>query len=117
MPGMWEDGRAAAVEAELAPYAWRGLTAAMLARRVVGAVDHHGVLAFVAGLPGADVGPPHPVDTAERNDPRVAALVQVLDSRRWRESSLDRLSADLVVALDGWLADHLSSSGSAPDDH
>jgi hypothetical protein len=113
---MVEGGCAAAVEAELAPYAWRGLTAAMLARRVVGAVDHHGVLCFVAGLPGADVGPPHAVDTAARNDPRVAALVQVLESRRWRESSLDRLCADLVVVLDAWLADRLSSSGSAQDE-
>jgi hypothetical protein len=114
--GMSQDGRTAAIAAELAPYPWRGLTGPMLARRVVGAVDHHAVLCFVGGLPGADVGAPHPVEPAGQDDPRVDALVQVLGVRRWRSSSLDRLCADLVAVLDGWLADRLSASGPAPDD-
>ncbi|MGY1742962.1 MULTISPECIES: hypothetical protein [unclassified Blastococcus] len=109
------DGRAAAIVAELEPSEWRGLTGPMLARRAVGAVDHHGVLMLVAQLPGTDVGPLHPVQTAERNDPRVDALVRVLDLRRWRSSSLHGLCDDLVVALDAWLVGHLSS-GRGPVD-
>ena len=50
------DERAAAVADALAPYAWRELTDRMLARRVVGAVDRHSVVAFLKGVPGTDLG-------------------------------------------------------------
>ena len=96
------DGRTAAVAAELAPYAWRGLTDRMLARRVVGALDRHGVVAFLTGLPGTDVGAADPVEPAEAGDQRVDLLVRVLADRHWRGLALDRLCADLVAALDGW---------------
>jgi hypothetical protein len=111
-----EDGRVAAIAAELAPYAWRGLTVTMLARRVVGAMDHHAVLGFVTSVPGAAVGPVHPVEPADLCDPRVEVLVRVLELRRWRSSTLDRLSVDVVAILDAWLAHHLFPSRRAVDD-
>ncbi|MGY1745473.1 hypothetical protein [Blastococcus sp. SYSU D00695] len=115
MPGKKDDGRAAAIAAELEPDEWRGLTGPMLARRAVGAVDHDGVLRLVAAVPGTQVGPLHPVEAAERGDPRVDALVQVLETRRWRSSSLHRLCADLVLALDAWAVGRLSA-GRGPGD-
>ena len=96
------DGRAAAIAAELAPYAWRGFTDRMLARRVVGAVDRHVVTAFLAGLPGTDVGLAGPVEPAQPGDERVDVLVRVVEARPWRRQSLDRLCADLTAALDAW---------------
>jgi hypothetical protein len=98
------DGRTAAIAAELAPYAWRGLTDRMLARRVVGALDRHSVVAFLTGLPGTDVGAAEPVQPAEPGDERVDLLVGVLADRHWRGLALDRLCADLVAALDTWQA-------------
>ncbi|WP_029432219.1 hypothetical protein [Blastococcus sp. URHD0036] len=116
MAGRPEDERAAAVAAAVEPYGWRGLTAVMLARLVVGAADRHAVLTFVAGLPEAAVGQPHAVEAADRGDPRVTPLVRLLEERRWRSWSLDRLAADLLAGLDAWLAGRLSAAGGTPDD-
>jgi hypothetical protein len=96
------DGRTAAVAAELAPYAWRGLTDRMLARRVVGALDRHEIVAFLTELPGTDVGPAGAVEPAEPGDERVDLLVHLLADRQWRGLALERLCADLVAALDAW---------------
>jgi hypothetical protein len=96
------DGRLAAIAAALGPYAWRGLTDRMLARRVVGALDRQSVVGFLTGLPGADVGAADPVEPAQPGDERVDVLVHVLEDRRWRGLALDRLCADLVAALDTW---------------
>jgi hypothetical protein len=96
------DGRITAVTAALAPYAWRGLTDRMLARRVVGALDRHAVLGFLTGLPGTDVGAADPVEPAGSGDERVDVLVRALQDRHWRGLVLDQLSADLVAVLDSW---------------
>jgi hypothetical protein len=96
------DGRTAAVTASLAPYSWRGLTERMLARRVVGALDRHAVLGFLAGLPGTDLGTAGPVEPADPRDERVDVLVRALQDRQWRGLVLDLLSAHLVAALDAW---------------
>ena len=77
----------------------------MVARRVVGAADRHSVHAFLAGLPGADVGVAGPVEPAQPEDERVDAVVRILEARHWREQSLDRLCADLMSALDTWRDD------------
>jgi hypothetical protein len=95
------EDRVAAVAAALAPYAWRELTERMLARRVVGASDQHGVRAFLTGVPGTDVGPTSPVEPADPGDERVDALVAALDGQQWRGWSLSRLCTDLL----GWLQD------------
>jgi hypothetical protein len=94
------------IGAALAPYSWRDLTARMLARRVVGAADRYSVRMFLSEIPGAEVHMPEPVESAESGDERVDVLVRLLESRRWRESSLDRLCADLTAALDAWQAEH-----------
>jgi hypothetical protein len=99
------DGRSAAVAAALAPYPWRGLTDRMLARRVVAALDRHGLVGFLAGLPGADAGAADPVEPAEPGDERVDVLVSALQDRPWRGLVLDRLCADLVTALETWEAE------------
>jgi hypothetical protein len=72
---------------------------------VVGAADRNSVHAFLAGLPGADVGVAGPVEPAPPEDERVDVVVRVLQTRHWREQSLDRLCADLVSALDTWQDD------------
>ena len=96
------EGRAAAIAAELAPYAWRGFTDRMLARRAVGAADRQGLDAFLTSLPGTDVGVAEPVEPAPPGDERVDVLVRVVLLRHWRRQSLDRLCADLTAALDAW---------------
>jgi hypothetical protein len=102
------DGRAAAVAAALAPYAWREFTDRMLARRVVGAVDRHHVICFLAGLPGTDLGILDAVEPAEAGDEGVDALVCALDGQRWREWSLARLCADVMSSLEAWQAERES---------
>jgi len=96
------DGCATAVAEALAPYAWREFTERMLARRVVGAVDRHRVLAFLASVPGTDVGACDPVAPSEALDERVDALVRTLDGQLWRGWSLARLCTALASALDTW---------------
>jgi hypothetical protein len=102
------DECAAAVAAAMAPYAWREFTDRMLARRVVGAVDRHHVICFLAGLPGTDVGILDEVEPAEAGDGRVDALVSTLDGQRWREWSLARLCAQVLSSLDAWQAERES---------
>lgn len=95
----------AAVTAALAPYAWRGFTEGMLVRRVLGAVDQHVVTNFVSTVPGAEIGSATPPEPAEPDDARVNALVRMLEGRRWRRFSLDRLCADLISSLTAWQAE------------
>jgi hypothetical protein len=94
--------RAVAVAAALAPYSWRELTERMLARRVVGASDQHGVRAFLTSVSGTDAGPAPPVEPADARDERVDALVTALEGQHWRAWSLNRLCTDLLECLQGW---------------
>jgi hypothetical protein len=95
------DARVAAVGAALSPYPWRALTADMLARWVVGAVDGHDVDALLVRIPGVAVPPGgEPVQTADADDIRVPWLVRFLSSRPWRSMTLSAVVADSVAALD-----------------
>jgi hypothetical protein len=96
------DARVAAVVDALAPYPWREFTDRMLARRVVAAADRHDLTVFVTAEPGTDVGDFVPAQPADAGDGRVEAIVRLLDQRRWRGSSLDRLCAELVAAIGAW---------------
>jgi hypothetical protein len=93
---------ATAVAAALAPYGWRYLTDRMLARRAVAARDRHLVDRFVSSVPGIEVGADDPTGPADPHDARVAAAVDALSERRWREHTLTRLSVDLVALLAVW---------------
>ena len=88
--------------AALAPYAWREFTDRMLARRVVGAVDRHRVVALPRpACPGTDVGDVDAVEPADAGDERVDALVRALDGQHWRGWSLARLCTDLTSCVGG----------------
>jgi hypothetical protein len=102
------DECAAAVAEVLAPYAWRKFTDRMLARRIVGAIDRHRVIAFLTSLPGTDVGGVDPVAPAEVGDERVDVLVRIFDGQLWREWSLARLCADVMSSLEAWQAERES---------
>jgi hypothetical protein len=107
-----DDRAAAAVAAALAPYAWREFTEHMLARRVVGALDRHAVVAFLTGLTGTDVGSAGAVEPAEKDDERVEALVRFLNGQLWRSWSLARLCAVALSSLTVWRAErHALDSG------
>ena len=72
--------------AALKPYQWRGLTAEMVVRLVVAAVD--------AG---------DSVDaTVCRDDPRVKALVAAIAGTGWRAMTADAVCHRLLDALAGW---------------
>ena len=96
------DPRVVAVADALAPYPWREFTDRMLARRVVAAVDRYDLTVFVTGEPGTAVGDFGPVHPADPGDGRVEAVVRLLDHRRWRGSSLERLCAELVASIEAW---------------
>ena len=96
-------GEAAAVAAAaLAPCAWREFGAGMIARRVLGALDHYVVLDFLSGVDGVDPGTVETIELTDADDPRVDALVAGLDPEHWRGTSLVQLAAGLVTSLERW---------------
>lgn len=97
-----EERRVAAVCASLEPYEWRNFTPQMLARYVLGGLDHHRVLDLVGGVPGAAVGDPGQVQPVERGDVRVEVLVDFLIRHRWRTLTLPALIRHLFNELARW---------------
>ena len=97
-----EERQVAAVCAALEPYEWRSFAPPMLARCVLGALDRHRVLDLVAGVPGAAIGDPGPVEPAERSDVRVEVLVDFLSGHRWRTLTLVAVGGHLLNELGGW---------------
>src|SRR4051794_1245575 len=83
--------RVQAICAAVGPYGWRALTADMVARRLLGAVDRLQVLEVIdvteAGTP-PELGDVEPVD---RSDDRIEPLVHLMASFRWRHMTLTRL--------------------------
>jgi hypothetical protein len=100
--GVAEEREVAAVCAALEPYEWRSFTPDLVARCVLGALDRHRVLELVAGVPGAGIGDPGPVEPAERGDVRAEALVEFLGCHRWRGLTLAAVCGQLLNALSGW---------------
>jgi hypothetical protein len=95
-----EDPRVEALSAALAPYAWSTATSEMLARRAVGVLDRHWLLAQLPGQRApvrlSDIEP------ADPDDERVAVLVSALRAMRWRLLTRAALSRQLVSALESW---------------
>jgi hypothetical protein len=97
-----EERLVAAVCASLEPYEWRNFTPQMLARYVLGVVDHLRVLDLVGDVPGVAVGDPWPVRPVEPGDVRVEVLVDFLILHRWRTLTLAALIRHLFNELGGW---------------
>jgi hypothetical protein len=97
-----EERQVAAVCAALEPYEWRSFAPPMLARCVLGALDRHRVLDLIAGVPGAAIADPAPVEPAERGDVRVEVLVDFLTHHRWRTLTLAAVGGHLLNELDRW---------------
>jgi len=97
-----EERRVAAVCASLEPYEWRNFTPQMLARYVLGVLDHSRVLDLVGDVPGAAVGDPGPVKPVEPGDVRVEVLVDFLTRHRWRTLTLAALMRHLLNELGRW---------------
>lgn len=96
---------AAVVNAALAPYAWRELTAQMVARRVVAALDQHSLTTLLAAIPGARLMSMHPLEPAALDDSRVAVLADMLERHRWRDYTLDSLALQMLGTLAAWQLD------------
>jgi hypothetical protein len=97
-----DDEYLAALCATLEPYEWRSFTPEMLARCVLGALDRHRVLDLVAGVAGAGIGDPGPVEPAERDDVRAEVLVEFLACQRWRDLTLAAVCRQLLNVLSAW---------------
>ena len=96
--------RVQAICSAVGPYAWRALTADMVARRLLGAVDRLLVLEVIGA---SDVGGAFElavVEAVDRNDERLEPLLHLMASFRWREMTLTRLVQLLLEALDQWWA-------------
>lgn len=86
------DVRVVAVRTALEPFAWQSFTAELLCRRAVAAMDGGQVF-------------PHPRGPVSRPSPQeecAAALVEILNSYRWRSLTIDGLSRLLVGAAQAW---------------
>ncbi|GGT01854.1 hypothetical protein [Streptomyces chromofuscus] len=83
------DLRIRAVVEALKPYAWHGLTAEMISRRALAAID--------GCSEGRPTGPPVP-----RHDDRILILLACLHGHAWRSLTVEALSRQLVTALDSW---------------
>src|SRR4051812_6424162 len=93
-----DDPRADAVHRALAPYAWERLSAEMLARRVVAALDRHWLDAELrrAGRYEDSTA----VEPASVDDERTGAVVRALQQARWRALTLPAVCRIAVAALD-----------------
>jgi len=94
--------RVQAICAAVGAYGWRTLTAEMVARRLLGAVDCLSVLEVIGATPDACVHDLVSADAADCSDDRIEPLVHLMGSFRWRTITLNRLVQVLLEALDDW---------------
>jgi hypothetical protein len=78
------------------------LTAEMLARQLLGALDRQRVLDLLAEV--AMVGLPREpaFEPVDRRDERVAVLVAAMATFRWRSLTRSGMCHQLLAALDAW---------------
>src|SRR3954453_13107697 len=91
-----------AICAAVGPYAWRALTADMVARRLLAAVDRLLVLEVVGASDVVSAPELAVVEAVDGNEERLEPLVHLMDSFRWRDVTLTRLVQLLLEALDQW---------------
>jgi len=91
-----------AICAAVGAYGWRTLTAEMVARRLLGAVDCLSVLEVIGATPDACVHDLASADASDCSDDRIEPLVHLMGSFRWRTITLSRLVQVLLEALDDW---------------
>lgn len=94
-----EDDLVVALCAALAPYPWRELTPDMFARTALAASDRLGLAQLLGTVPGADLGPWHPLEPVARHDVRAARLVEFLSCHRWSELRLPALCRSLAGVM------------------
>ena len=94
--------RVQAICAAVGPYAWRALTADMVARRLLGAVDRLLILEVIGATDAGSALELAAVEAVDRNDERLEPLVHLMASFRWRDMTLTRLAQLLLEALDHW---------------
>ncbi|MFC4787302.1 hypothetical protein ACT8ZV_22690 [Nocardioides sp. MAHUQ-72] len=96
------DESMAALHAALDPYGWRSFTPELVARRVVAAYDRQALARLLGSVPGALVGAWEDAPgLADRGDPRVAGLREVLAAHPWTRLRLHAVCRLLVRTLDG----------------
>ena len=91
---------AEAAYAALHPYPWRGYTPAMVTRWVLAASDREQVRHLLTGVPGITAGRWDVLEPAGRDDVRIGALVELLESHRWTELRLRTVCTQLLRLLD-----------------
>jgi hypothetical protein len=90
------DPRLAVIGEALEPYAWRRLSADMLSRHVLAALDGH-FLHEQIGVSGE-----HPREPAPLGDERVRVVADALQGCGWRGLTLAAVGAQALRALDAW---------------
>src|SRR3954467_9958437 len=84
--------RVQALCAAVGPYGWRALTAELVARRLLGAVDRLLILEVTGATEGGSARDDlASIEPADRSDDRVEPLVHLMATFRWRDVTLTRL--------------------------
>jgi hypothetical protein len=94
------DPRIPAIAEALKPYAWQRLSAELLARLVVGALDRQFLHRELAGI--GDLEASAPVAPAGHDDERVDVVVRALRGCHLRVLTLAAVGAQALRALDAW---------------
>src|SRR4051794_41337515 len=84
--------RVQAICAAIGPYGWRALTAELVARRLLGAVDRLLILEVIGATQGGSARDDlSSIEPADGSDDRLEPLVHLISTLRWRGVALSRL--------------------------
>src|SRR4051795_3954171 len=106
--------RVQAICAAVGPYGWRALTAEMVARRLLGAVDRLSVLELIGATTAVSDPPLAAVSPGDRDDDRLEPLVHLMAGFRWRDVTLTRLPQLLLPTPPPWGAPRRGIQGGRP---